>query len=342
MRGIYLYRPLNRDRHPATAALKAPAYLATWLEAFPDSQPTNCDFEDWAENAVLLHEARQREIDLQILPSAQMLWISSTAFETPRSEPGAPVGAMFGHWSGADFINGLPVPISLVGQDAHAAGAASEYAASPVFQRHAGRRTIYVDATADHLEHVLAEILGNRTETDVFLKSVKKGFSDIVHITAGSSLSRQVFDQLDGLDLDFMHYEGNRRMLLAQDVIHCGYEYRLFVVDGKLVTGAGCVEHHTPLDNLEVFDPQMEPRRNRSSVDTYADVRDQHLAFAEKFVEEFAAEHGRHLDYCLDVALDDQGRTFVIELNPPLNCGRYASDVGAWMDAVIARTEAAA
>lgn len=352
MQGIYLYRAFNRDRYPETAPLRAADYLATWLEAYPDAKPMrehrrfredeHCDFEDWSENVVLLHEARKRGIDVQLLPQAPYINVSSSGWQTPKSVPGAPVGAMFGGWSTADYLYGLPVPISLAGQDATAVDAASDYAASPVFLRHAGRRMLYVDATSRDLERVLAEILGDRAETDVFLKSVKKEFSAIAHVVAGSSLADQVFEQLDGLDLEFVHYEGDRRLLLAQDVVHCGYEYRFFVVDGKLVTGAGCVELHTPLDNREVFDPQMEPVRNRSDVGSFPDVRDRHLAFARQFVEEFAAEHGRHLDYCLDVALDDQGRSFVIELNPPLNCGRYASDVGAWMDAIVARTEAAA
>ena len=352
MQGIYLYRAFNRGHHPETAALRAAHYLATWLSAFPGSQPLRerprfdedpyCDFEDWAENVVLLHEARLRGIDVRILPPAGYMSVSSTGWQTPISVPGAPVGAMFGGWSTADYFKGLPVPISLVGQDELAVNAAAGYADSPVFLRHCGRRMRYVPATSTGFEHVLAELLGDRPRADIFLKSIKKHFSAIVSVEAGSSLRRQVFDQLDGLDLEFVHYEDAPRLLLAQDVVQCRYEYRFFIIDGQLVTGAGCVEHHTPLDNREVFDTQMEPIRNRSDANTFPRVRDQHLAFARMFVEEFAAEHGRRLDYCLDVAIDDQGRSFVIELNPPLNCGRYASDVGTWMDAIVARTEEAA
>ena len=349
MKGIYLYRAFSRDRYPETAPLRASDYLATWLEAFPDSQPMrerqrfrddpHCDFEDWSENVVILHEANARGIPVRILPSAPHLWVSTSGWQTPISVSGAPVGAMFGGWSAADYMDGLPVPISLAGQDSAAVDAASNYAASPVFLRHAGRRMIFVDATNEDLERALAEILGDRPETVVFLKSVRKQFSGTAHIVAGTSLRQQVFEQMDGLDLEIVHYEGDRRLLLVQDAVHCGYEYRFFVVDGRIVTGAGCVVQHTPLDNTEVFDPQMKTVRDSSEVGTYPAVRDQHLAFARTFVEEFSAEHGRRLDYCLDVALDDQGRTFVIELNPPLNCGRYASDVGVWMDAIVARTE---
>jgi len=351
MQGIYLYRPFGRDRYPETAPLRAAGYLATWLAAFPESKPMrerprfrddpHCDFEDWCENVVLLHEANARGIPVRILPPAPQIWVSTSGWQTPISVPGAPVGAMFGGWSTADYMSGLPVPISLAGQDTTAVDAASNYAESPVFLRHAGRRMIFVDATNEDLERALAEILGDRSETVVFLKSVRKEFSGIARITAGTTLHEQVFDQMDGLDLEIVHYEGDRRLLLVQDAVECGYEYRFFVVDGQLVTGAGCVEHHTPLDNVEAFDAKMEPVRNRSEVGAFPDMRDQHLAFAHAFVEEFAAEHGRHLDYCLDVAVDASGRTFVIELNPPLNCGRYASDVGLWIDAIVARTEAA-
>jgi hypothetical protein len=353
MLGTYLYRAWDRAHHPVDAAARAPGYLATWLAEFPGSEPApppsgrgrdphpTCDFEDWAENAVLLHEARLRGLPLEVLDQAPQYRVSTSGWMTPRSTPGAPVGAMLGGWANADFLRGLPVPLSLVGQDEAAVDAASDYAASPVFQRHAGRRAIYADATGESIEQALDAILGDRAEADVFVKTVRKESSGIVRLArADGPLYSQFCEQWDGFEWEVVRFEGHRRLLLVQEAIECRHEYRFFVVGGRLVTGAGCVELHTPLDGTETFDAKTEPVRNRSEVGSFPEVRDRHLAFAKAFVEEFAAEHGRDLDYCLDVCLDGSGRTVVIELNPPLNCGRYASDVGAWMDAVVARTEA--
>ena len=346
MKGVYLYRPMGRGHYPAEAIERAPAYLSHWLEAFPDSQPTSdpriCDFEDWAENAVLLHEARLRHLPLRILDPASQHRISTSGWMTPPSIEDGPVGAMLGYWANSDFLNHRSLGIKLIGQDANAANAASAYAESPVFQRHAGRQTFYADASQESIEQVLTEILGDRDEAEIFAKTVRKEYSGNAVIRRGEPLFRQLCEYFDGLEWEIVQFEGNKKLLLIQDRISCRYEYRFFVVGGKLVTGAGCVEHFTPLDSTEVFDPQMEAVRNQSEVTFEPKIRDQHLAFAQQFVEEFASEHGRNLDYCLDVCLDADGRSVVIELNPPLNCGRYASDSGVWMDAIIERTEAAA
>lgn len=339
MQGIYLYRPWDRAHHPVDAAVRAPDYLASWLKAFPDSQPKARDFEDWSENAVLLHEATVRGLPLTILPSSQAGYVSTSGFEMPASDDSAPAGAMFGVWGKLDFHVGLPVPIRLVGQDRRSATTASMYGRSPVFLRHAGRTCVYSAASAESFDAAVAAVMGDLTEGQVFIKTVRKESASLYDFDADRSYYDQLGEQNEDIVWDFVRFEGNREMLLVQGAIECRYEYRFFVVDGKVVTGGGCVEHHTPLDCTETFDAKMEPSRNRSEVGHYPEVRDQHLEFARRFVAEFEAEHGPGLDYCLDVCLDGEGRSLVIELNPPLNCGRYASDVGVWMDAVVARTE---
>jgi hypothetical protein len=340
MQGIYLYRPWDRAHHPVDAATRAPDYLASWLKAFPDSQPKVRDFEDWSENAVILHEATVRGLPLTILPAGQAGYTSTSGFEMPVSDDAAPVGAMFGLWGQFDFRSGLPVPIRLVGQDARSASTASMYAKSPVFLRNAGRTCVYSAATSESFDEAVAAVMGDRPEADVFIKTVRKESADLYRFEAGRSYYDQLGEQNEDIVWDFVRFEGNRDMLLVQGAIECRYEYRFFVIDGKVVTGGGCVEHHTPLDCTETFDAKMAPSRNRSEVGSYPEVRDQHLAFALRFAAEFEAEHGPGLDYCLDVCLDGEGRSAVIELNPPLNCGRYARDVGVWMDAIVARTEA--
>lgn len=342
MQGIYLYRPWDRTSHPAAAATRAPHYLATWLATFPASQPSDdCDFEDWAENAVLLHEARKRDLPVEIMPEAQAVRIVTSGWLFPASDPQAPTGAVLGYWAQSDLLFGLPTRLSLAGQTIAAVDAASDYVSSPVFQRHCGRRVLNAPAVEEELEETLAELLGDRPHADIFVKTLRKKRSGMMRIEAGRPLWPQFYDhpRWETTAWEIERFRGNRHFLLMQDVMRCSHEYRFFVVGGELVTGAGCIEAFTPLDNLETFDPQMETIRNRSEVSSHPDVRDRHLDLARRYVAEFSAEHGDDLDYCLDVCLNEAGESVVIEMNPPINCGRYASDVGAWMDAVVARTE---
>lgn len=342
MHGIYLYRPWDRSEHPAAAVTRAPHYLASWLEAFPASQPSeDCDFEDWAENAVLLHEARLRHLPLQIMPPSKAVKVITSGWIFPASHPQAPSGTMLGSWSQSDLLFGLPVDLSLAGQTASAVDAASDYVSSPVFQRHCGRRVLNAPAVEEELEETLATLLGDRPHADIFVKTLRKKRSGVIRIEAGRPLWPQFYDHpiWETTAWEIERFRGNRHYLLMQDVMRCTHEYRFFVVGGKLVTGAGCIEAFTPLDNLETFDAQMEPIRSRSQVSSHPGIRDQHLELARRYVAEFTTEHGDDLDYCLDVCLNEAGESVVIEMNPPINCGRYASNVGAWMDAVVARTE---
>lgn len=348
MQGKYLFRPWTPGYHPADAETRAPHYLATWLEAFPDSEatrdPSLADFEDWAENAVLLYEARLRDLPITILAEGKRVKVITSGWLFPYSDPQAPAGAVLGYWAQSDLLFGLPVPLSLAGQTATAVDAASDYVSSPVFQRHCGRRVINAPAVEEELESVLATIVGDRPSADVFVKTIRKQRSGVVRLEGGRPLWAQFYENSswEPTAWSIERFRGNRQFLLVQDVINCTYEYRFFVVGGQLVTGAGCVEKFTPLDNDETFDAKMEPVRNRSDVGSYPDIRDQHLELARRYVAEFSQAHGADLDYCLDICLNDAGQSIVIEMNPPINCGRYASDVGAWMDAVVTRTEAQA
>ena len=104
------------------------------------------------------------------------------------------------------------------------------------------------------------------------------------------------------------------------------FETRFFVVDGVPVTGAGCVESHTPLDCEDRFDPKMERIRGDGLIVSRADVMADHLAFAEVVAAEFAAVGVRH--FTLDVAAGVDG-PLVVELNSLLNSGLYASQPAA-------------
>src|SRR3546814_20041304 len=51
----FLHRLHIAETYPQQAERLAPEVLSTWLRYAPHAQPVERDWEDWAENAVMLH-----------------------------------------------------------------------------------------------------------------------------------------------------------------------------------------------------------------------------------------------------------------------------------------------
>jgi hypothetical protein len=132
---------------------------------------------------------------------------------------------------------------------------------------------------------------------------------------------------MDDASWAVMHMEGKEDAFFVQGRVPMEYEYRLFVVDHTVVTGAGCIEEHTPLDNQgDTFDPRVRrDRAARSSVISRPDVVARLTAFGKGAAGQLAAEAPALGTYVIDVALGPSGEPLVIELNGMLNAGLYAS-----------------
>lgn len=116
--------------------------------------------------------------------------------------------------------------------------------------------------------------------------------------------------------------------LLVQEYIPMEFEYRMFVTNGVVRTGAGNVEYHTPLDNPErkQFFTQLERKRNSGEeLSDEAELVSRYVKFGQAVADELATEG--FLDYTLDVAVNaDTGEVVVIEMNSLTNSGLYACD----------------
>lgn len=134
-----------------------------------------------------------------------------------------------------------------------------------------------------------------------------------------------------------MHREGQSNVFLVQERIPLVHEYRFFMAGPAPASGAGCIEHFTPLDGRgDAFDIRVEDVRGSGTVaNNDAMVR---------ALKAFASQSGARLygqapqlghAWVMDVALNPAtGQFVVIELNPPRNAGLYASSPQAWMAAV--------
>lgn len=106
------------------------------------------------------------------------------------------------------------------------------------------------------------------------------------------------------------------------------YEYRFFVVNHQLITGAGCIEEHTPLNNSEPFDPWFRKVRKEYGSHLTRDekMRDVLKGFAQRVVDFTKELENKCQNYVVDIAVDLHGIPLMIERNAMLNSGFYASD----------------
>lgn len=218
---------------------------------------------------------------------------------------------------------------------------AQRYHLYETFRRHAGRLVIPCGVGVEDESTTLTEAIGalkrhglSRFVVKVML-SAKYGLHHFA-VDPSTSLS-DIEAQVDSaLNWTLVHAEGTPASLLVQEWITMTHEYRLFIVDGRPVTGAACIEHFTPLDNTETFDPQMRVQRAASSpVVVDGDARDRLVAFGRTVAAELAFEQPELHHYVLDVALGADGQPLVVELNGLLNSGLYASDTRAVVRALM-------
>jgi len=205
---------------------------------------------------------------------------------------------------------------------------ADSYASHAAFLAAAGRpfRVAGFGTDANDIVEVI-QLMSREGVRDFFVKAnpAKTGLFQFA-IPAGST-DREVFRSFSAMASDaVMHLEGKADAFFVQGRVDMEYEYRLFVVDHRVVAGAGCIEEHTPLDNLgDTFDPRVRRSRpQRSAVETRPEVVVDLVAFGSRVVADLAAEVPDLGTYVLDVALGSNGAPLAIELNGMLNAGLYA------------------
>lgn len=132
---------------------------------------------------------------------------------------------------------------------------------------------------------------------------------------------------------DLALFEGEPDAVLVQQKARMRYEYRVQVIGGEPVCGAGCIERFTPADNRgDRYDPRMEETRNSGRIESHPDIARLYEAFALEAAHAIRGEVEG--PYVMDLYLDDAGRPHVIELNPQSNSGLYALDMDALLTAI--------
>jgi hypothetical protein len=198
------------------------------------------------------------------------------------------------------------------------------YWTMPGFLELAGRSIKVCDLDQADLEVRRLHLEGK----DAFVKATRDKYF-VKHIPVGASF----WEALDAMVYSFIDEEA---CLLVQEYVAMTYEYRLFVVDGQVVTGAGCIPWKTPLDNTALYDPAMIEHRTDTKVGgpAMSNLRlDQYLSFASEAVDQLGGG-----SFVLDVAMIN-GEVAIVELNPMRlgQVGLYAANVNALVNAILNR-----
>lgn len=232
----------------------------------------------------------------------------------------------------------------------------SNYAHSAAVRAHAAREMASTGGDEDTLAALeRMRDLGIRHA----LVKLTAGKHPLAPIDLSGNIRSQLFMQL-GWDFERINPEANAFIVQERALVE--YEYRLFVVNGCVVTGAGNIAAHTPLDNLEpvAFSPLVvRDRRMRLAVIDYSDATwgddvlpgdeeplpqavesrpelvSAFVAAGQAIVDEIAEEGLLQRDYSLDLALIN-GRIGIVELNEFSNSGLYASDPKRMIAALVA------
>lgn len=142
----------------------------------------------------------------------------------------------------------------------------------------------------------------------------------------------------DALDWTSVRLEGARNALVGQDCIDMRWEYRCFVVDGTVITAAGCIEEHTPLDfnpTAGTFQTRLREHRGHLTRSPSPVVDRPDIAHRlGQFATTAARQHGGTI--VIDVAMDHlRDAPIIVELNEVPNSGLYATDPWAVFEALM-------
>lgn len=174
---------------------------------------------------------------------------------------------------------------------------------------------------------------------------ISKGMAEVVET---AHIKQMVESGLsDPLGMYLLSQEGQSAVYSVQEFIPMQWETRFLVVDGKVVSGAGNVECHTPLDRLHVVGVTnclLERERNGGELSLQPQVALELQRTAEHIVRTIREASGVNLRDCsLDLCMSQNPETgefdvpTVVEINALSNSGLYANNPYAVTRAIVAR-----
>jgi hypothetical protein len=275
------------------------------------AETPGADFEDWVEQACRLEAALDiysDRLDLVFLGkdshhyyntlSGQEITYNGTSlrYGSQRREP-------------------ISMGAELIQPDVSAVDSYHKLAS---FHRHAERELLLSDGRL--LQKL--EVLRQRGWNQAVIKYTSPKYGEPVFLDLTQNLRSQF--SASGLDWATVYFEAVPDCFLIQERVTMEYETRLMVVQGQVVTSAGCIDANTPLTNESCFDPKVERERGSGLIETLLDLTAEYVVFGNGVAQELVQENSACHSYGLDVC-SIGGSPAIVEFNGLLNCGLYAS-----------------
>lgn len=230
------------------------------------------------------------------------------------------------------------------------------YASSPSFQKYSNRYAKVLGFPEDNTNDETTYILKDEDNGLIQIKELRnKGINKFVlkDGRAKHGLYKIDLEGVPNTDGGFIKYMRKYFLLtdndwailnlfrtlpshLVQEFKQMKYEYRFFVYNGVLISGAGCVEEHTPLVNTKQFNTLMEAYRNETVIEDCPQIVERYIEVAKQIVSLTNATEPNVKNYSLDLCLYEDDTIGMIERNPFSNSGLYAQDLESIVKAVLA------
>ena len=217
----------------------------------------------------------------------------------------------------------------------------------PMIKEHGGRwMSLAGISDEEPLENDLVDLALGRAALGIEKLVVKMGASKTGLFTIdlhAAITADEIYSQIYAADgYALIHLVGLPNTMLVQDWVAMEYEYRIFIVDGKVISGAGCVEEFTPYSRENTstsFDSRMRRiRGNQIAGDESTEVRirpgrvDLYLEAAQRWAAQYQGTIG--MDLATVKRADGSQQIVIVELNTLPNSGLYASNVDAVYEAL--------
>ncbi len=311
------------------------------------------DYEDWMEPVCLLEATLRLGLKIKILPAIDLRRAVLKPIATIEGKPCRDM--LIGRQLRSDPMNFMYFDFGWPSKSGELANHYSELAS---FRRNAGRKLRLADMPGDREgagdrkvvfpgganSTPLGEAMLDFANGECIVKQVYPGKSlPLCTYEVGADTTEQDAEQMffDDVGFHFARFEGDPAALLVQERVQMQHETRFFVINGKVVTAAACIEAHTPQQNRgDLFDLTFEVDRNKGDIIQSRPIGKKLWNFAKKVVQEIGEEAPEMQHYVIDLATGADGDPLVIELNPAAQSGLYAVHTKSMMQAIVEAAEA--
>ena len=361
--------PLNKVAIPRKdeSFQKSENQVNRWIQLFGIDNPVReDDFEDWHENTIKffaaldsgipvivselgIQEDNKKQKNREIIPIA---YFNSADKNMLKSRKIIALGREYRRMP-MDPVYAWPTQDSIL--------AGTFYFLNPAFYNHAGRDVAFTGTGVSFIERTdtlirpkykqdvecldhLASTIKNMAEKhgeELIIKNVTRlKYSTVkpYKFTNTQDIDAIKSQLMNYFEYDLFYIDGRMPIYLIQEKIDIRHEYRMVIIDGKPVAGAGCVENLCPhYNNGELFHPLTETyRRDGMAVNSHILV-DRYIRQAEKVAADLTNMDPHSADIILDFGLDKNDNIVLIEANPIANFGLYAMNYYSVFNKILER-----